>query len=565
MTGFNAIYHLARADFLERVRRFSFLVVLGVTVVFGYSLIPSSSARYNGFVMYGSRGIYNSAWIGTIIGLSVASMLSLIGFYLVKDAVSRDYRTRVGQIIAATPLSKIGYMIGKWLSNLTVLAAILAILTIIAVVMQLVRGENSSVNIWRLAAPIWGMSLPVMAWVSALAVLFETVPLLRGTLGYIGYIALWGWTLLSLSLGSMFDSPADTIPYHDFLGVSATIADMSRSMVEQGLDISTGTTDIYQPTGGETVEHFTWSGVGWGFGQMLGRLLWFAGSLAVVLAAAFPFDRFDPARRRLGARVRKKSKKRRKRGGAGGRAKTDAGAGIGAGADASANADAGAGIDSARTGAIAFTQLTPLAGARKRSRLWTLTRIELRMLLAGRAWWWYGGALGLIIASAVVPKEPVRTLLLAIAWAWPTMVWSLMGSRERRFQTESLVFTAARSIRRQLPAAWIAGTIVALVMGFGYGLRLLIAGRTEMFAALIVGAMFVSALALACGVWTGGGRVFQILYPFLCYLGLSGTFRWFDFKGVRAESVAAGMPLFFLLLTATLLVLAVLERRRQIH
>ena len=173
MTGFNAIYCLARADFLERIRRFSFLVVLGVTVVIGYTLVPPASAPYNGFVMYGNRGIYNSAWIGTLIGLSLASMLSLIGFYMVKDAVSRDYRTRVGQIIASTPISKFEYMIGKWLSNLAVLASIIAILTVIAIVMQLVRGEDRSVNIWQLAAPIWCMSLPVMAWVSALAVLFR--------------------------------------------------------------------------------------------------------------------------------------------------------------------------------------------------------------------------------------------------------------------------------------------------------------------------------------------------------------------------------------------------------
>ncbi len=182
MTGFNAIYHLGRADFLERVRRFSFLVVLGITVYFGYSLVPSADGSYNGFVLFGSRGIYNSAWIGTVIGLSVASMLSLIGFYMVKDAVNRDYRTRVGQIIASTPISRFEYMIGKWLSNLAVFAAIIAILSVIAVIMQLIRGEDRAVNLWQLVAPIWGMSLPVMAWVAALAILFETIPLLRGTI-----------------------------------------------------------------------------------------------------------------------------------------------------------------------------------------------------------------------------------------------------------------------------------------------------------------------------------------------------------------------------------------------
>ena len=33
MTALRTLYHLARADFLERVRRYSFLVLLGLTVI----------------------------------------------------------------------------------------------------------------------------------------------------------------------------------------------------------------------------------------------------------------------------------------------------------------------------------------------------------------------------------------------------------------------------------------------------------------------------------------------------------------------------------------------------
>ena len=36
MNSVRIIYHLARADFLERVRRYSFLVMLGLVVFLGY-------------------------------------------------------------------------------------------------------------------------------------------------------------------------------------------------------------------------------------------------------------------------------------------------------------------------------------------------------------------------------------------------------------------------------------------------------------------------------------------------------------------------------------------------
>jgi ABC-type transport system involved in multi-copper enzyme maturation permease subunit len=210
----NAILNLMQADFYERVRRFSFLVVVGVTVAVGYSLVPASTDPYNGFVIYGYRGVYNSVWIGTIFGLVVASLVSLIGFYLVRDAVNRDYQTRVGQIIATTPISRLKYALGKWLSNLAVLAAIMAILTVMALIMQFIRAEDTSLSLGALLVSIWGMGLPVMAWVAAVAVLFETTPLLRGTLGHIAYPALWAWIMLGLTVGPMFFNPSTVTPTH---------------------------------------------------------------------------------------------------------------------------------------------------------------------------------------------------------------------------------------------------------------------------------------------------------------------------------------------------------------
>ena len=39
MNTIRVIYHLARADFYERVRRYSFLVMLGMVIFLGYPLL----------------------------------------------------------------------------------------------------------------------------------------------------------------------------------------------------------------------------------------------------------------------------------------------------------------------------------------------------------------------------------------------------------------------------------------------------------------------------------------------------------------------------------------------
>lgn len=46
MTTARALYHLARADFLERVRRYSFLISLALTTYFCYVCLPPNHASY---------------------------------------------------------------------------------------------------------------------------------------------------------------------------------------------------------------------------------------------------------------------------------------------------------------------------------------------------------------------------------------------------------------------------------------------------------------------------------------------------------------------------------------
>jgi hypothetical protein len=97
-----AISAIARADFLERVRRYSFLLTLLFAVFLGYAAATGRIAVQLGEY----RGIYTSAWIGALIAITTTCFISLVGFYIVKSAIDRDRQTGVGQILAATPLSK---------------------------------------------------------------------------------------------------------------------------------------------------------------------------------------------------------------------------------------------------------------------------------------------------------------------------------------------------------------------------------------------------------------------------------------------------------------------------
>ena len=137
------LYHMARADLLERLRRYSFLITLGLVVFLGYQVNTGNAAIY----LDQYRGIFNSAWVGSMLTVVSTFFLGWFGFYLVKGSIARDYKTGVGQIIAMTPIHRVEYMLGKWLSSLTVLMLMMAILAGAGLLMQLFQREDPRIDL----------------------------------------------------------------------------------------------------------------------------------------------------------------------------------------------------------------------------------------------------------------------------------------------------------------------------------------------------------------------------------------------------------------------------------
>jgi hypothetical protein len=537
---FRHIYHVCRADFLERIRQPSFLALLAITMYLTYLFVPPAEADFLTVSLGGSRGIYNSPWVGTMFGIAVSVLLSLFAFYLVKNAVERDRRTYVGQILAATPIHNLAYTFGKWLSNLALLASLVAIMTIMAVVMQLVRGEALDIHLWALAAPIWLMGLPVMAIVAAVAVLFETIPFLRGGFGNLVYFFLWTFLLsyavtTSFPEGSIVDRPGN-----DLFGLTRPIADMQRQYLMVDPDYS-GDFSIGRSDTGHQATLFVWEGISWGPRIALQRLLWLALGALIALFAAMPFDRFDPAR-----------------------AAAAGGAAPGWIARIGRRLLAAVGYPFALAGRLVGVPLRPVASRISNSRFGATYLADLKIALCGNPEWWYALLVLFFLLGLFLPLESVLRNLLPFAWLAPALVWSGLGVREIRHATQGLVFSAPYPLRRQLPATWLAGVSVALVAASGIGLRLLLGGQWAHLLAYLIAAGFIPALALALGIWTGTSRTFEIVYLLWWYAIVNGAAQ-LDFMGTTKTALAGGRPLIFLALGCVLLALAAAGRYRQLN
>jgi hypothetical protein len=514
------LYHMVKADFLERVRRYSFLLILAGALWLAYGV---AAEKVWVRVGDGYRGVYNSAWIGMLMAICCSTFLSLCGFYVVKNSVERDSTTRVGRILAATPMRKELYTIAKTVSNFAVLACMVLVLMAAALAMQWVRPEVRPISLWQLWSPFLLIALPAMFITGSVALLFETLPVLRGGAGNVIYFFVWTFALAAGVQGG-FDDP-----------VGVRVLEKSTRQAMERVNPGSATNSGFSLTiGGERASRtFLWNGVDWTLHGVASRLLWVVVGVGIALLASVFFHRFDPARERIGKKKVEKST-----------AVVD---------------DAAQGAEPAQAG-LGHTVLTALDG-RAHSRFARLVLSEITLMSKGLRWWWYVVAAGLLVAEFVSPTVQAREGVLLAAWLWPALVWSQMGCRETRYDMHSLIFSAERAVYRQLFAIWVAGVAIALVTGAGTGTRLLASSDWQMLAAWFAGALFIPSMALAMGVWSGTSKLFEAVYTVWWYVGPLHQLPSLDFVGGTRASSSPGL---YLTLAAGLLLVACFGRRRQV-
>ena len=584
---------LAVADFRARARRPAYVMVLAAAVGLGYLAVPEADGHWVIVNIGDYRGRYTSGYVGVLTALAGALWLSFAGFYVVRGAITRDERTGVGQLLAATPVRTVTYLFGKFLSNLLVLASMAAVLAGTAVLMQLARGEDRQLDPVALLMPFGLLTLPVLGVTAAAAVFFDTVRPLRGGFGNV----FWFFAAMGAALvGQGPHAPLGG------LGVHRVAESVHASLVDQGLrperaEFGLGLMYLDRP-----LRTFEWSGLEVDVtfvGQRL--LLLLLAALLGVLPTLW-FGRFDPARA-WGARTRPDAGSPASVpvapavppgvAGALPGAAVPIGAGpfgvgsggpglVGAGLD-------GPGLLGAGPGGPAPDRLRPVlrrpswlaAGApgrpaaeavvaptvRRGAGLGRLVAGELRMMRrSGSRWWWLGAGL-VAVAGLLAPIDAVATVVLPLAWVWPVLVWSRLGTHRYEHGVDGLL-GAYPGPRRGPLAEWVAGVALTGVIGLVPVLRMALAQDWPGVGAWVGGLLLVPSLALAAGVVSRTHRLFQVIYLALWYATINGIAALDVMGAVRVDGRPVGPPpvlvvgLALALLVVALLVTAVRHARR---
>lgn len=478
METLRRIFAIFLADLRERTRTPRFWIVLGLVAVGTWFCFPAIDSGQLAVSVDDARGRYSSAWTGLSLGLFYSTMLSWLGFYLVRGTVLRDFDTRVWQLLVATPMTRRGYLMAKWASHMAIFSCVIAVGLAVGVVAQMVRGEDRVIDLVEMVKPVLVLTLPALSLTAFFAILFDMVPMLRRTGGNVLYFFVY--LLIFAGLSSSFSQGADaarpqsmsdpagfTLASHSF---AQALAHESPALDFRNVSVSVGMGEIKgQP---RLFEWKTWHVEG---GALLGRLFWLAlGLVGTVMLAPF-LDRSAarthaaPAADRAGRRLRWLDR-----------------------------------------------VLRPL----EHGALGTLVAAELRLALRRRSllWWAVMVVAGIVQLAAPLPNAAIAAV---VAWMLGIDIHARALLRESETRTAGLVFTAPDAARRLSIARLGSAVLLSLFAVAPLLLRSAVTS-TGITGALLLVAAAIAAFGLASGALFRSPRPYELAMVLLAYIGIQG-------------------------------------------
>ncbi|MEI7491605.1 MAG: hypothetical protein WCK92_09415 [Bacteroidota bacterium] len=518
-----SIYHIARADFLQRTRSYYFLIAIGVCVFIIYSFVPALDAGYTIVSLGNYRGFYNSAWIGSMVSMCVP-FFALIGFYLINNAVKRDFDTGVGQIIATTRINKVQYLTGKLFSNFAVLLLMLLVIAVMTIVMFLVRGETTQLELGKLLLPLLIITVPAMFIIAALALFFDSLSGPGRGFTNIAYFFVWIF-LVSSGIWSQAT---------DVFGLDTCMLQIQRSVIAAHPDWNGqhGTGILIIDSIGRC-KVFTWEGMHWTVWIILQRIFWMCAAFGLVLLASLRFNRFDAS----GVKEKKQKKAWFQK--------------------------TGPAVAAENTAPLCI-RYRNLPAAVARFSFFSLVKAELQLMLRGRSKFWLILTAGLFIATVFAPLDFSYKFGLPLLWFLQVLILSKLGCRELINRCNEYIFSAAYPLRRQLPATLCSAILLMLTLAVPVMSREFFSGNMYAVYAIIVGAVFIPAFAVSSGIISGGSKLFEVVFTIMVY-GILYSVPYFDFTGGVTGSKELGMADYLLATVLILVILAFLVRKRQIR
>ncbi len=583
MNPIELMLQVAKTNFFEQIRRDKFFLTMLAILALIVAIVPPPNANHSTITMGEYRLLYNSAWIGTIVAVITSVILALTGFYLIRGTVTKDRDLGIRSIMTTQGSGRLSYLFGKYLSNIGVLFVLMIAAMLVAVILQLKFGEEKYIHIMSLISPFIIYTIPTILIISALSIIFEIVPGLRGVVGSIFYIVVWAG-LLSLGMPNWGRDAQSSIGNgKDFFGISQTLTQITSSIETQHREYS-GTVHfgLQMSNHNAITKPVQFEGNVWELNSVLNQLGWMGFSLFIMSFSGVLFFRFDVyhlAGRRLsqsgvavsfvtivnritetllgwmitffsklkifsssknseGYEVTSKPKRKRR-------------------------------TYREEEIPLIFPVLRkfvlPFASTEGRHGFEVKFRVELKHLAKNTPWWWYLILALLIVMCPFAPMGMMQGWLLPLCWLLPLLIWSNLGLRASAQFRENAPNKDIQQDFILMQVLWSIGVLVAMVAGSGAAIRFIIEGEWRILTIWMISVAFIPSLAFVLSMWTTSIYAFEGTYVLLWLVNSISKNPVLDFMGSSSESFVVQNPTVYLLWTCAIICFAAVGSQRLLE
>jgi hypothetical protein len=470
-------FTIIKSDYLQRTRSYAFLITLCATVAIAYTFVPAPNASYSTIRIADHVGDYNSAWFGYVTAIMTSIFLSLVGFYLINSGIKKDIETKVGQIVASTPISNFKYLLSKVLSNFMLLVTLVAVVFTMSIILFVFYNDGFSFELFQFIKPYTLITIPAMFFISVLAVVFEVFFGKYSVLQNVGFFFLFSALMVftpKTEAQFSLDIFGSRIVMHK---LEETVRNITNS--EAGSDLSIG----YVLGNVTKAKKFEFNGMDFPTSFIISRFIWVLLGLAIIVIISIFFHRFDRKERLAIKKSATETKEQHP---------------------------------------VKELLLSSLPKSQINYSMFPLLKTEFLMLFRkNKKWLWILNLIGMVLL-AILPMKIAHQMVLPILWFLQVSRLADLTTKEISNNVHYFAFTSFKPITRLLISQLLAGVFLMVLLASPLIIRLGFSLHISGVFTLILGGIFIVMLAALLGILSKGKKLFEVLFFMITYANING-------------------------------------------
>ena|GEM_PF-4278261 len=520
------IYYIGKSDFIDRIRSKSILIITLLMVYISYLFFSENNSSiyytlnyfYNGFFY---RGIYNSTWLGWVSTIAFISVVSLIGFYFVRNSIMREKELLIGEITAATEVKSWIFIFGKAFGNLMFLLLQMFVVIITTIIMQFVRGESYFLNPIKLLTPFLILAVPTCFIIAVMAIIFDTIPFFTGTFGNVAYFFMWTGIIVA-SVQERVYSLSDVFGMNT---AGRIVLEQLKCRFKEFKNMDYFSLGVSEALHGN-VKTFVMDKVNISASVLFERVFWILiGILLLFLVAAF-FKRtfLIKAKSAENAKNIRKNKEynHQKR-----------------------------------------VVLSPVFENKTYSNSFFIIKSKFKIMSALPNLWWYAIVIICSVGVIFAERDILYKFLIPAIWILPIFIWSKLGVIEKNFHMQDYLLTYKNYRDTELLNSITAGIIVTIVINISVIIKFLMIRNLIGVLYVLMAVFFVNALGIFIGSAFGSSTAFEMIYIILWYVGVLNGLSSLDFIGLTKNAAYTHTSAVLLLIGIVLVIMSIIIKNKR--